>query len=440
MNAPTKPPDLNKPRPETQPALFRREALDAQQDDAFGRVIIEDGRVASWAIVVAIGAIVAMVFATTQLTYTRKLSATGILVPSGGASKISAGQPGVVTAISFKEGQEVATGDALFEVTRQRLSVASGDADQVIVDLLNQRKRMFGSEEIEQRKQAALRSRTIEAKRQELDVEKLVLTEQQRTQEERVDLAKQAVDRFAELENLRFVSFVQVQAKRADYLDQKQRLADIRKTVAANTRDQALLSAEKEGIATELEKALSLLRRSVAELDQQIAEAEVGRNFVVRAKYSGRITGLTVALGDTVSASQSLATLLPTSRDLICDLYVPTSAIAFVNRGMRVQLRYEAFAYQKYGQFGGTVIEISEAGLSPEEFGLSSVALFASSAPRELLYRVRARPDNQVVSVGGEDLSLRPGMKVQASLLLESKTLLSWIVDPVKAAVERTTK
>jgi membrane fusion protein len=50
---------------------------------------------------------------------------------------------------------------------------------------------------------------------------------------------------------------------------------------------------------------------------------------------------------------------------------------------------------------------------------------------KEPVYRVDVKLDNQNVSALGQDFALRPGMTVNADLLLEKRTLLEWIFEPV---------
>ena len=43
------------------------------------------------------------------------------------------------------------------------------------------------------------------------------------------------------------------------------------------------------------------------------------------------------------------------------ELLAPSSAVGFIHQGGRVLLRYSAFPYQKFGEYGGTVVTVSDA-------------------------------------------------------------------------------
>jgi membrane fusion protein len=49
----------------------------------------------------------------------------------------------------------------------------------------------------------------------------------------------------------------------------------------------------------------------------------------------------------------------------------------------------------------------------------------------ESLYRIRVVLDAQQVQGNGQPLRLRPGMRLDASLLLERRKFYEWIVEPL---------
>ena len=50
---------------------------------------------------------------------------------------------------------------------------------------------------------------------------------------------------------------------------------------------------------------------------------------------------------------------------------------------------------------------------------------------REPVYRVDVQLERQNVAALGQEFPLRPGMLVNADLLLEKRTLLEWLFEPV---------
>jgi len=50
---------------------------------------------------------------------------------------------------------------------------------------------------------------------------------------------------------------------------------------------------------------------------------------------------------------------------------------------------------------------------------------------REPVYRIDVKLDRQTVAAGGQEVALRPGMLVNADILLEKRTVFEWIFEPV---------
>jgi membrane fusion protein len=128
--------------------------------------------------------------------------------------------------------------------------------------------------------------------------------------------------------------------------------------------------------------------------------------------------------GQSTAADSPLATVLPKGSGMHVELLVPTRAIGFIKPGQEVLLRYEAFPYERFGQYKGAVTDIGRnVWTQGEHIGPLSA--------KEPVYRVDVKMERQNVSALGQDFALRPGMLVNADLLLERRTLLEWIFEPV---------
>jgi membrane fusion protein len=105
-------------------------------------------------------------------------------------------------------------------------------------------------------------------------------------------------------------------------------------------------------------------------------------------------------------------------------LLVPTRAIGFIKPGNIVELRYEAFAFQRFGQYRGTVDGVSRTVWSQgEKVGPMMV--------KEPVYRVDVKLDQQSVTGSGQQFPLKSGMLVSADILLEKRTIFEWMFEPV---------
>jgi membrane fusion protein len=163
-------------------------------------------------------------------------------------------------------------------------------------------------------------------------------------------------------------------------------------------------------------------------------ENEAGRLSTVVATSSGTVSSLLIVAGQSVAPGDTLLAIVPDSSPLEAQLLVPSSAIGFVRVGTPVRIRYTAFPYQKFGIQSGAVTQVSRSALTPNEAGALGGEVMEN---RQLRYRVRVSLDRQSVLAYGKMERLLAGMTVEADLLLDRRTLLEWLIEPLLGARER---
>ena len=116
--------------------------------------------------------------------------------------------------------------------------------------------------------------------------------------------------------------------------------------------------------------------------------------------------------------------------DFTCPACGHHSRYPNVHAGQPVLLRYEAFPYERFGQYSGSVENV---GKSIWTQGDSVGPL----AVREPVYRIVVKLDRQDITSNGDAFPLRAGMVVSADLLMEKRSLLEWLFQPVLQLRER---
>jgi membrane fusion protein len=116
---------------------------------------------------------------------------------------------------------------------------------------------------------------------------------------------------------------------------------------------------------------------------------------------------------------------------MAAELYAPSRAIGFTRPGQAVRLMYDAFPYQQFGSFAGTITAISHTALAPDE-------IEAPIKLTEPAYRVRVRLDAQAVRAFGGVYPVQPGMTLKANVILEKQSFLGWLMEPINAVRHRT--
>jgi len=247
-------------------------------------------------------------------------------------------------------------------------------------------------------------------------------------QERRVDLSRQALKRYQELADVSFISKAQLQDKTADLIDQQQRLHDLERAKAAVERDLATAQADLQDQQSQTKRDELALQRNIASIDQDLAENEARRRIVVRAPQAGQVAAITAEPGQSVAAYQPLASLVPAGATLEAELYVPSRSVGFLKPGLPVLIRYQAFPYQKFGQHSGRIREVSRTALRADEV---SSLVQGGSTGSEPLYRARVTLEHPSVLAYGIEQALRPGMALDASIVLEERKLYEWVLEPL---------
>ena len=88
-------------------------------------------------------------------------------------------------------------------------------------------------------------------------------------------------------------------------------------------------------------------------------------------------------------------------------------------------LVYDAVPLQQFGAFAGVVDHISEFILLPSEVPQTFF-------PREATFKIRIAIERDSVVLEGGSAKLRPGMLLAAEIVLESRSLMDWLLEPIQ--------
>jgi membrane fusion protein len=422
-------------------SLFREQAVTHKTQRFHGTVVLARtwGYPALTLLFCAIiGAIIAFAL---NFGFTRKETVSGMLVPERGSVRLATPQAGVISRLYVSEGQAVRAGDPLYLLSSERTS-ASG-ATQAAVNQSLQARIAHLQQELEQQGQQrgnkgeelAQRLANLTASLRQIDSE-LALRRQ------KVQIMREVTRNVADLARDGAVSRNAASDKAAELVEQEARIAALEVTRLATQRDIGALAASRADLPLQSGREASQLQRDIEALKQAASESEARRELLVRAEQPGRVAAIVLDQGQAVTADQRVASLLPQDSVLEAELYVPTRAAGFIRPGTQVLLRYDAFPYQKFGQFTGRVREISQAtaplgelqragGYAAGASGTSAASGAPALAATEPVYRIRVRLDAQQIDVAGQRRALMPGMQLGATLVLEQRTLAEWALEPL---------
>jgi membrane fusion protein len=372
--------------------------------------------------VVACAAAVILFLATAE--YARKETAGGSLVAAGGAVRVGALRGGVVTELKVREGERVAAGQPLFTVASRQGLEAGGTLDAAVLAALDTQIQVLREQIAADPARMATEIRRLDATVASVAAERDALVVQRRLMIERVQVTEERRSTIARLAQQGHTTRAALQDQDETLLARRQALAEIDRELAEAEKSLSQAQLQREQLPVQQAERLAQLRLGLADRERQRAEAESQRAQVIAAPIGGRVTALQAAPGQIVDPTKPLLTLLPDGASLLAELFVPSRAMGFVEPGQRVRLMVDAFPYQRFGTIGGSVETVSQAVLSPDEV-IGKVAL------SEPAYRVTVRLDRQAVDAFGRSVPLQPDMTLKADIVLEGRSLVAWLFEPL---------
>jgi membrane fusion protein len=264
-----------------------------------------------------------------------------------------------------------------------------------------------------------------------LSQEQSLMGQEFELQRARLGLALEGVERQRQLFNSRLTRWDQLQDAQEGKLRQALSLQTLERDRQVLTRDRLVLDAELRELPLKHQIQMAEIERAVSSLEQEIAEAEARRQFVLSAPQDGVVTTIQAETGSIVSAAVPMLSIVPKGARLEAQLFGPSSAIGFVRAGQRVLLRYQAFPYQKFGQYEGTVASVSRSAISPAELSQQLAGLTSLYGANVPVYRITVTLASQTVRAYGEPVPLQPGMQLEADIMMERRRLIEWVLDPL---------
>jgi multidrug efflux pump subunit AcrA (membrane-fusion protein) len=123
-------------------------------------------------------------------------------------------------------------------------------------------------------------------------------------------------------------------------------------------------------------------------------------------------------IGEVVQPGQTIAEIAPYSAPLILSTSLPSREAGFVNKGMPVQVKLDAYPYQDYGIVTGKVLTISPDSKPDERLGA--------------VYRVEVALDRNYVRANHQTIQFKAGETATAELVIRHRRIADILLDPIR--------
>jgi len=363
-------------------------------------------------------------------TFTRKESAVGVLNFSHGELRIVPPKAGIVRTVYVEEGQEVEAGSPLALVSTEQQLAGGAVVDQRVLAAIDAEQKMLEARLSAVSESAPFEQRAMAERLQGVRNQIAELTKEIPNRQQRLDVAKEAMEEGDEAFRRGILSGDNRRQRRYDYLAQGQAMGDFRSQIAQMTAQAAENAASLAKLPSDEAATRASIQQEIVALEEKRANASAQNGFALNAPAAGRVTALQARPGQPADATKPLMTIVPSDSALQAEIYVPSRAIGFIKPGQQVHLLYEAFPHERFGLALGTIAEISASVLRPDEVA-------AAVTVKEPVYRAVVIPKKSSVSAYGAEVPLRSGMALTADIILEERSFLKLMLDPLRAAGNR---
>ncbi len=344
--------------------------------------------------------------------------------------RLTAREGGVVEAVDVHEGDSIPAATPVV-VLKLSTDLATGDAGKAMA-------RDLSAEAAASTAQAIANKAKLEAQVTAMTSRRALLREEFReTQgrvkimEQRQGLAEADVARGEPLLAKGFLSKSNMDHLKSAVLSAAQDASATRTAAMELQRQIADLDHEIAAAPSDIAAQEAQADQARASLAQRRVASQAQTTFVATALIDGRVVAIPVERGQTVAAGAAVAVMTPKGSVLTAELYVPSRAAGFIKPGQAVRLMYQAFPYQTFGAGHGVVKSVSRTVLAPSEIAIPGLTV------QEPVFRVRVALDRQSVPAYGHDVPLQPGMLLTADVVIDKRSLLQWLLDPLYAVGRR---
>ncbi|MEG7332956.1 HlyD family secretion protein [Serratia marcescens] len=410
--------------------MFRQEAINSQKMKWRGRALLLPG-IPLWLTtgLFALFLIAFLVFIIAG-TYTRRVNVSGEVTTDPRTINVYSRAQGFIVKRFVNEGQVVRYGDPLYQIDVSRSTRSGVVSDNQRKDIEDQLLRISSIiAHLENSKRSTLealekqKSQYTDAFKKSSDII--------RRAEEGINIMKNNMENYQQYQKKGLINKDQLTNQTAIYYQQQNNLLGLSGQNEQNALQITSLESQIQTQAADFDNRVYQMELQRYELKKELVSTDASGEIIVRALSDGRVDSLSVTVGQMVNIGDSLVQIIPSKiKNYHLVIWVPNDAIPYISVGNNVNLRYEAFPAEKFGQFAGKIEMVSKTPASTQEMQTYPGAPQNIQTTTITYYKVIVKPEKQMVGYNGKMLSLENGMKAQTTLFLERRKIYQWMLSP----------
>lgn len=200
-------------------------------------------------------------------------------------------------------------------------------------------------------------------------------------------------------------------------------IAEIAKTEQTISETELeIINFKKEHLNAILQE-LQEVETQISNLSEQVISAEdVLKRTIIKSPSSGIIMNLNFHnIGAVISPGSEIMQIVPQDEELIIEIRIKPQDIDLVNKGLKAKVNFSAFKAKKIPKLDGELLNISADIIFDEVTG-------------EQYFLGRIKITEDAIRSLKKDIRLYPGMPAEAYIITGSRSLMSYLLSPIKNA------
>ncbi|WP_368082869.1 HlyD family secretion protein [Klebsiella michiganensis] len=410
--------------------IYRKEAIEYKKIHWKGKALLLAGIPAWLVTLLASLFLLALVLSLIFCTFTQRIDVRGEVITLPHSVNVFAPQQGFVVNQHVKVGDIVNKGQPLYELDVSRNTI-NGNVSAAQIEVINEK--IANAEDIIS-KLTRNKAETLTALDKQIKTTSASLAETNRMlATTQVGLNKMHTNLSSYDKYLKdgLITKDQYNYQHSLYFQQQSAYQSLFTQKMQLESQLTQTNSDKITKAADFDNQISSQHNQINDYKNQLVESNANGNLIIKATTNGKIESLAVTKGQMVENGSSLAQIKPTGDiEYYLILWLPNNTIPYVKPGDTINIRYDAFPADKFGQFPGKVISISSVPASRQEMAEYTNVNNGTSQQELALYKAIIKIKDKTFNYNGKTLTLSNGLKAQAVVFLEERPLYMWMFTP----------
>ncbi|WP_316503583.1 HlyD family secretion protein [Klebsiella michiganensis] len=410
--------------------IYRKEAIEYKKIHWKGKALLLAGIPAWLVTLLASLFLIALVLSLIFCTFTQRIDVRGEVITLPHSVNVFAPQQGFVVNQHVKVGDIVNKGQPLYELDVSRNTI-NGNVSAAQIEVINEK--IANAEDIIS-KLTRNKAETLTALDKQIKTTSASLAETNRMlATTQVGLNKMHTNLSSYDKYLKdgLITKDQYNYQHSLYFQQQSAYQSLVTQKMQLESQLTQTNSDKITKAADFDNQISSQHNQINDYKNQLVESNANGNLIIKATTNGKIESLAVTKGQMVENGSSLAQIKPTGDiEYYLILWLPNNTIPYVKPGDTINIRYDAFPADKFGQFPGKVISISSVPASRQEMAEYTNVNNGTSQQELALYKAIIKIKDKTFNYNGKTLTLSNGLKAQAVVFLEERPLYMWMFTP----------